>query len=685
VLTVLSVAFPFAPVSEDSVGGTEQIVARLDAGLVRRGLRSIVVASEGSRVRGTLVPAARIIGLVDERARKEAHARQRQAIAHALQRWPVDLVHLHGLDFAHYLPPPGPPALVTLHLPVGWYPPEALHPSRPRTHLCCVSQSQRATAPPDLALLPDQPNGVPLDELTPRFSKHGFALAIGRICGEKGFHLAAEAAALAGVPLLIAGDLFPYPDHLRYFREQLLPRLGRARLIGPIRGARKRRLLAAARCVLIPSLEAETSSLVAMEALASGTPVIAFRSGALPELIEDGKTGFLAGSVDELARAIARTGELDPRACRAAAEARFSSEAMIDRYLDTYRRLTARPSLAPEVRLDELTSVEALDSIADEWRALAEACPQATPFQRPEWLIPWCRTFGVQPWALALRRHGELIGLAPFRREGAGASRVVSLLGAGITDYLDVLVAPPHGARATAAFFAHLDDQRDRCDFVELRRGSLLLDAPCPADWLEERTPSADCPVLTLPGSLDDLPGVASRRLVASFQQYRRHLMGLGELRLVTAGPDDTDEHLAMLFHLHAQRFSLGGEPGVLDDPIVQRFHREAAPGLCRAGALELHTLELDRRALAVFYGFRDPRSVYLYLCAFDPELDHASLATVLVGLVVERAILTGAAELDFLRGRERYKYRWGARDRPNQRRRLIHRSRVGALLEGHG
>ncbi len=343
-LTVLSVGYPLAAVSPDATGGSEQVLARLDRALVEAGHRSLVVAPEGSRVAGELHAISPEAGPLDDAAKARAAARTAAAVRAVRARTRIDLVHLHGIDFPRYLPDPGVPVLATLHLPVDWYPAEALHPARPDTWLACVSRSQHATCPPGAPLLGPVENGVAVEAFAAaRHARRGFALVLGRICPEKGVHLALDAAAAAGVPLLVAGEVYPYAEHRRYFADEVAPRLGPGRrFLGPVGFARKRRLLAAARCLLIPSLAAETSSLVAREAAASGTPVVAFPNGALRDAVEHGRTGFLVGDVGQMAAAIPACAGLDPARCRATARERFSDARMVAGYLALYARLARR-------------------------------------------------------------------------------------------------------------------------------------------------------------------------------------------------------------------------------------------------------------------------------------------------------------------------------------------------------
>lgn len=338
-LTILSIAYALAPVGPDAVGGSEQVLAALDQALAAAGHDSLVVAPEGSRVAGRLIATPPLPAHITEGERGAVQQSHRAAVEQTLSAQRIDLIHAHGLDFADYLPETSIPVLITLHLPVEFYPAAALV-ARPNTWFNCVSAAQQRRFPPLPNMLDPIPNGVPVEALQARHARRGFVLALGRICPEKGFHLALDAARLAGTPLLIAGQIFPYDAHRQYFSQEIRPRLGpQARFLGPIGFARKRRLLTAARVLLIPSLVAETSSLVAMEALACGCPVVAFPAGALPDIVEPGVTGFLVSTTEEMAEAIPLCDGIDRERCRDIARRRFSLEAMIAAYFRLYRRL----------------------------------------------------------------------------------------------------------------------------------------------------------------------------------------------------------------------------------------------------------------------------------------------------------------------------------------------------------
>ena len=337
-LTVLNVAYPLAQVTPATAGGAEQVLSQLDRALVQRGMRSLVVAAAGSSVAGALVSIPITAGRITDESVAAAQGATANAIDKALSENDVDVVHLHGIDFDAYAPASDVSMLATLHLPPEWYAKDVF--TRPDLHMHCVSESQQQRCPKAPHLLPPIPNGVDVNFYRPMGAKHDYLFAMGRICPEKGLHHAADAARLACLPILIAGELYLYESHERYYWQELDSRLRQgAKFIGPVGPERKRRLLAGARCVLIPSTAPETSSLVAMEAAACGTPVIAFRSGALTEIVQHGDTGFLVDDVDSMAEAIRRIGVIDPRRCREYAVRHFDLRLTVEKYIATYERL----------------------------------------------------------------------------------------------------------------------------------------------------------------------------------------------------------------------------------------------------------------------------------------------------------------------------------------------------------
>jgi hypothetical protein len=162
--------------------------------------------------------------------------------------------------------------------------------------------------------------------------------------------------------MLLAGEVFRYPKHERYFQQEIALRLGsRKRFLGPVGFVRKRRLLASARCVIISSLAPQTSSLVAMEALASGTPIVTFGAGALSDIVEDGKTGFVVSSTNEIVRALQKV--LNSELCRTRARERFSASGMIAQYLALYRELV-QPTKGLDTRSPLSTQMPELKTLS---------------------------------------------------------------------------------------------------------------------------------------------------------------------------------------------------------------------------------------------------------------------------------------------------------------------------------
>jgi hypothetical protein len=153
-LVVLNVAYPFAAVGPDVSSGAEYMLTQLDAALTRAGHESFVMACEGSVTEGILLATPRP-SEAPEAERHRIHEQYRFTLRTFVEKWPIDLIHMHGADFYEYLPPPGVPVLVTLHLPVDQYPETIFHLDRPQTFLQCISARQRSGCPPCANLLPE--------------------------------------------------------------------------------------------------------------------------------------------------------------------------------------------------------------------------------------------------------------------------------------------------------------------------------------------------------------------------------------------------------------------------------------------------------------------------------------------------------------------------------------------------
>ncbi len=316
----------------------------------------------------------------------------------------------------------------------------------------------------------------------------------------------------------------------------------------------------------------------------------------------------------------------------------------------------------------ELLDGPGLDRAAAEWAALWRRCSGATPFQAPDWLLPWARRYAPgRARAAALRRAGRLEGLAPvFTWEGA-----LLLAGTGPSDRGDWLLAP--GAESMAgrlleAMAALPCGDFERIELRQLGPGSTLASAPAPPGWSEERAADEACLVAPLTG--EDGLGAATKKCRENWRYAMRRIdREGGTVERVPEG--QVPQGMAELARLHGQRWRARGETGVLDDPLLDGFLRDAAPGLARSGLLRLYRLRFGAEAAAVLLVLAGRRAHHYYLGGFDPGRAALSPSAALVGFAMARAAGEGAAEFDFLRGDEPYKLRWGAEERPTCRRRL--------------
>jgi glycosyltransferase involved in cell wall biosynthesis len=234
----------------------------------------------------------------------------------------------------------GLPTVVTAHGPVHGDMGVYYRTISARASLVALSGAQREHLP-TARWAATVPNGLRPERFPFRAAKGDYAVFLGRMSPDKGPVWAVDAARAAGIPLVMAAKCREDVE-VRYFDHAVAPLLGGdVQWIGEIGGRRKVELLAGARCLLFPIDWEEPFGLVMIEAMACGTPVVALRRGAVPEVVDHARTGWVCDRPAELPAALQRTADLDPRDCRTAAEERFSAAGLAAGYERVYHRVLA--------------------------------------------------------------------------------------------------------------------------------------------------------------------------------------------------------------------------------------------------------------------------------------------------------------------------------------------------------
>ena len=309
-----------------------------------------------------------------------------------------------------------------------------------------------------------------------------------------------------------------------------------------------------------------------------------------------------------------------------------------------------------------------MDRLVPEWRVLWHRVPDATPFQSPEWLLPWWRCFGNgAPVVLTAREDGQLIAVLPLYQLDEAGCRKLLPIGISLSDYLDALVDSNDPGAAGELLASLLDVPGwEECYIPDLPPRAALLAARCPGRLTVHRSAGETCPVLALPAAVAELREVVPRKTLRDLRQARRRAAAAGRVEAIRADASTVSGFMQDFFRLHEGRWQPIAGHGVCADPVVRDFHLTAAQRMLDAGMLRLYVLRVGNSTAAAYYGFTAKRTAYAYLSGFDPEFAELSPGTQIVAHAIEEAIREGALEFHFLRGGEAYKHAWGAVDRPN-------------------
>ena len=331
------VASPFICVPPQKYGGTELFVAQLAVGLKRLGMEPVVYTNGESTV-----PVERrwyyeksewpITGEIHANLKDINHT----AWAVADARRDCDILHLNNAPGLAHSRFEVPPLVYTIHHPHE----ESLsryYQNFPEVNYVTISdfQKKRERMPRVRTIY----HGLNFDRYRLVTKKQPYVAFIGRIAPVKGTHLAISVAKKAGVKLKIAGEV--QPQFRGYFEREVKPHIDGSSVeyVGEADHEAKNDLLGNALALLFPIQWDEPFGLVMIEAMACGTPVIALPGGSVPEIVEDGVSGWVCHSVEELAVRVKTVGEFDPAAVRDHAAGRFSLDRMVRQYADLYSEI----------------------------------------------------------------------------------------------------------------------------------------------------------------------------------------------------------------------------------------------------------------------------------------------------------------------------------------------------------
>ncbi|MBV9250935.1 MAG: glycosyltransferase family 4 protein [Acetobacteraceae bacterium] len=328
-------------------GGTERVVSFLTEELVALG-HDVTLFASGDSVTSAQLEPMHPCALRFDRGLRDASAPHMLMLEQVARRADeFDVLHCH-LDYWPFslFTRIGVPFLTTLHGRLDLPELAPMYAAFDRVPLVSISDAQRAPLP-DANFVATIHHGLPEDLLTPCQVKPSYLAFLGRIAPDKRPDRAIRIATATGVPLKLAAKVDPADQE--YYETSIRPLIDSPSidLIGEIGDARKAHFLSGAKALLMPIDWPEPFGLVMIEAMACGTPVIAWNCGSVPEIIEQGVTGFIVESEAEACAAVREIGRLSRAVIRERFEERFTARRMADDYLVLYRRLAARarPSL----------------------------------------------------------------------------------------------------------------------------------------------------------------------------------------------------------------------------------------------------------------------------------------------------------------------------------------------------
>ena len=321
------------------------------------------------------------------------------------------------------------------------------------------------------------------------------------------------------------------------------------------------------------------------------------------------------------------------------------------------------------IRIEENTNEDFLDNIKDEWQILCDACSYSTPFQYPQWLIPWWRYFGGSSFrAVTIRENGVLIALGLFYiYKEEGGIRKCCLLGTGISDYLDIPVVNNKEKICFDMIYNYLMEiksQWDECDFQELRADSFIY-----KEFSKRKEVKSELCSVCLNKKISNIDQILyefPKKLRNNLRRSEKKLAMVGSIEFIEEPENRMDIALNELIILHSARWINKHRSGVLNDSTIKSFHFSTLKFLYDSNLMRIFSLRLNKRVIAAYHVFLHRKRAYAYLGGFDPELVDYSPGSITLYYVICTIAKRGYDIIDFLRGEEAYKRYWNVNEEEN-------------------
>ena len=336
-MRIAQVAPLWIPVPPYTYGGTELVVSWLCDELVRRGHEVTLFATEDSKTSAKLIP-------IWPKSLWRAKLNTPHAVFSLLYEKLLslqdkfDIIHDHCEFYtAPYSKFLKPPIVTTLHHPLTEET-IILYKKFPNINFVTVSKNQRKLGP-GINIVRTIYNGLPIEKYEFNEEPKDYLIWLSKIMPQKGIAEAIDIAKLSGENLIISGNIPPEQGDYFDFRIKPLIDGKKIKFLGAADFDKKIELLKNAKAFIFPVKRPEPFGLVVIEAMACGTPVVAFREGSMPELIEDGKTGFLVTNVEEACQALKKVNRISRKYCREYVEKNFNLKRMVNRYEKLYKKI----------------------------------------------------------------------------------------------------------------------------------------------------------------------------------------------------------------------------------------------------------------------------------------------------------------------------------------------------------